>query len=90
MDSSDPVPAAKPKRSFSAEAIIGTGVTIAAIGVLFLLLGWAQAMRQVESASWILLAIGAVCVALGAVVTLMAPKRKDRTDVDPGGSTEAL
>ena len=76
MESSDPIPPQKTRRSFSAEAVIGTGVTIAAIGVLFLLLGWAQAMRQVPSAAMILLVIGAICVAVGVVVTIVAPKRK--------------
>ena len=80
MDSPDQLPTPKSKRSFSSEAVIGTGVTIAAIGVLFLLLGWAQAMRQVHSASWILLAIGAVFAFIGAVITLMAPKRKQSTE----------
>ena len=60
----------------SAEAVIGTGVTIAAIGVLFLLLGWAQAMRDVHPASWILLAIGAVCVVLGGIVAAAGPKKR--------------
>ena len=80
MESSDPIPPQKTRRSFSSEAVIGAGVTVAALGVLLLLLGWAQAMRQVPSASLILLVIGAICVALGVVVTLLAPKRKRPTE----------
>jgi hypothetical protein len=67
-------PLAKRTRSISAEAVIGTGVTIAALGVLFLLLGWAQAMRGVHPASWILLALGAVCVVIGGITAAAAPR----------------
>ena len=67
-------------RTLSAEAIIGTGVTIASLGVLFLLLGWAQAMRHVHPASWVLLAIGAVFVVVGVILALLAPKREKRVD----------
>lgn len=79
MDSPDE-PLQKRTRSISAEAIIGTGVTIAAIGVLFLLLGWAQAMRDVHPASWILLGLGVACVVLGGITAAAAaPKKKDRS-----------
>lgn len=70
------LPTPTPPRS--PEAIIGTGVTIAALGVLFLLLGWAQAMRHVQPASGILLGIGAVCVVIGGVIAAMAPKKSPR------------
>ncbi len=53
--------------STSPEAIIGIGVTIASLGVLFLLLGWAQAMRQVHDAAWILIAIGGVAFVVGLI-----------------------
>ena len=56
----------------SAEAVIGTGVTIAALGVLFLLLGWAQMMREEEAAGWILLTIGGVMFVVGAVAAAFA------------------
>ena len=56
----------------SAEAVIGTGVTIAALGVLFLLLGWAQSMRDVHSAAWTLLAIGAVLLLGGGLTAVFA------------------
>ena len=60
----------------SAEAIIGTGVTIAALGVLFLLLGWAQMMREQEGAGWILLGIGAVMLVVGGVAAAFAQSAK--------------
>ena len=56
----------------SSEAVIGTGVTIAALGVLFLLLGWAQTMREVEGAAWILLGIGAVLLVGGGLTAAFA------------------
>ncbi len=60
----------------SPEAVLGTGVTLAALGVLFLLLGWAQSMRAVHSAATILLVIGAVLLALGLLTALVARARK--------------
>ena len=64
--------------SDSSEAMIGTGVTVAALGVMFLLLGWAQSMRDVPSAAVILLIIGAVLVVAGGIVAGMAKSRKGR------------
>lgn len=60
----------------SAEAVIGTGVTIAALGVLFLLLGWAQTMRDEHSAAWILLGIGAVMLVVGGMSAAFAQSAK--------------
>ena len=60
----------------SAEAVVGTGVTIAALGVLCLLLGWAQWMRQVHSAGMTLLIIGASLFAIGVVATIFARSRR--------------
>lgn len=60
----------------SAEAIIGLGITIATLGVLFLLLGWAQWMRQVHDAAMILLGIGGVMFVLGAIGALAGRSRK--------------
>ena len=64
--------------SESSEAIIGTGVTVAALGVMFLLLGWAQWMREAHSAAMILLIIGAVMAVVGGIVAAMAKSRKGR------------
>jgi len=80
MDSPDQPTSQNTTRTFSAEAIIGTGVTVASLGVLLLLLGWAQAMRHVHPASWILLVIGAVFVVAGIVATMLAPKREKRVE----------
>jgi hypothetical protein len=54
----------------SAEARIGTGITIAMIGLLFVMLGWAQHMREVKEAAFILLAIGAVLLVAGAIAAI--------------------
>ena len=67
-----PATAPASTRRMSAEAVIGTGVTIAALGVLFLLLGWAQTMRDQESAAWILLAIGGVMLVVGGIAAAFA------------------
>ena len=64
--------------SDSSAGIVGTGVSIAAVGVLFLLLGWAQSMRQVASAAMILLIIGAVLLVGGCVLAGMGKARKSR------------
>jgi len=82
-------PLQKRTRSISAEAIIGTGVTIAAIGVLFLLLGWAQAMRHVHPASWILLGLGAVCAVAGGIIAAAAPKWGTAAKVAPAPAGSA-
>jgi hypothetical protein len=52
----------------SAEARIGTGITIAMIGLLFVMLGWAQHMREVKEAALMLLSIGAVLLVIGGIV----------------------
>jgi hypothetical protein len=45
---------------------------------MFLLLGWAQWMREVHSAAVILLALGAVLLVAGGVVAGMGKSRKGR------------
>jgi hypothetical protein len=60
----------------SAEAIIGTGVTIGTLGVLFLLLGWAQWLRAVHGAATTLLLIGAVMAVVGIFVALSGRSRR--------------
>jgi len=61
-------------RSFSVspEALVGIGMTLFSLGVLVLLLGLAQWMRQVYGASMILLIIGAVLFVAGGLTALMA------------------
>jgi hypothetical protein len=61
-------------RSFpiSVEAIIGIGVTVGSLGLLCLLLGWAQAMRGVTTASVFWFPLGAALFFLGALVAGIA------------------
>ena len=62
--------------ALSAEAMIGLGITIGMFGVLFLLLGWAQVMRQAKDSSIVLLVIGAVLFAIGAIAALSGWRRR--------------
>ena len=62
----------------SAEAIIGLGITIGALGVLCVLLGWAERMRSVEKISVLWLCIGAVMVLVGGIMAVMARSRGPR------------
>jgi hypothetical protein len=71
---------AKRSRSFSvsAEAIVGIGVTVGSLGLLCLLLGWAQMMRGVTSATVVWFSLGAVLFFLGVVVAGIAWSGKRR------------
>ena len=75
-------PPAEPQRPrtslLSSEAIIGIGLTIAAVGLMCLLLGLAQFLREVERATWILVPLGALLLILGAVATVMAQAKARR------------
>lgn len=62
----------------SAEAVVGTGITVGSIGVLFLLLGWAQFLREAASAGTILAIIGAVLLVAGGVIAGLGQSRKPR------------
>ena len=62
----------------SAEALMGIGVTIAELGVLSLLLGWAQYMRSVPAVAIIWLPIGALLLVVGALMALAARKSRRR------------
>jgi hypothetical protein len=62
----------------SPEALIGLGVTIAELGVLGLLLGWAESMRSVPAAAMIWLAIGAIFFVIGAIMALAGSKSRRR------------
>lgn len=72
----------KPRRSekavISAEALVGLGITIAALGLLGLLLGWAQQMRSVPGSATLWFGLGAGLVILGGIVTAAARTRKGR------------
>jgi hypothetical protein len=62
----------------SSEALVGIGITLAWLGVLCLLLGWAEHMRSVPKIGWIWLALGAVLFALGGLIAVSARSRNSR------------
>lgn len=64
--------------SISAEALIGIGITLAALGVLGLLLGWAQWMRLVHDSAIAWLVTGAVAVVIGVITAVVGSSRKPR------------
>ena len=72
----------KPNRSetaaISSEALVGLGITIAALGLLGLLLGLAEQMRSVPSVAMLWFGFGAVFVILGGVIAAAARFRKRR------------
>jgi hypothetical protein len=67
----------------SSEALVGIGITIAELGVLCLLLGWAEYMRAVPGIAWIWLGLGAALFVIGGLTALSARPRDSRPiDVD--------
>jgi hypothetical protein len=56
--------------TISSEALIGIGITVAWLGIMCLLLGWAEYMRSVPKTAWIWLALGVVLVFLGGLAAL--------------------
>lgn len=64
--------------TISSEALIGIGITVAWLGILCLLLGWAEHMRSVPKMAWIWLALGVVLVVLGGFAALSAKSRDRR------------
>ena len=62
--------------AISAEALIGLGITIGALGLLCLMLGWAQHMRSVPESKVMWLGAGAVMVVLGAILGFVARSRR--------------
>ena len=77
MNTSDQLPARK--SSMSAEAMIGIGMTVWALGIMVLFLGWAQHLRQVRDASLTLLIIGAVMFVIGGLVALAGGNKRKRS-----------
>ena len=63
--------------SISPEALVGIGMTVAWLGILGVMLGWAQWLRQLPGWAGIWLVLGVVCLVLGAL-TAMAGSRKKR------------
>ena len=70
----------EPNRSetaaISAEALVGLGITISALGLLGLLLGWAQKMRSVPGSAALWLCLGAAMVVLGVIIAAASRARK--------------
>ena len=64
--------------SISSEAMIGIGITIAALGVLSLLLGLAEHLRSVPSVAAIWFVLGAVLAIVGGLLAGFAQIRKRR------------
>ena len=62
--------------AISAEALVGLGITISALGLLGLLLGWAQKMRSVPGSAALWLCMGAAMVVLGVVIAAASRARK--------------
>ena len=71
-------PASRQLMAMSAEAMIGIGITVASLGLLALLLGWAQQMRAVQTSAVVWFALGAVFTVLGLLVVAVAAARKRR------------
>jgi hypothetical protein len=64
--------------SISSEAMIGIGITIAALGLLCLLLGLAEHLRSVPSVAAIWFALGVVLAIVGGLLAGLASVRKRR------------
>ena len=62
----------------SAEALVGLGITIAALGLLGVLLGWAQHMRSVPESAMVWLGLGGACVVLGVIIAATGRAKKGR------------
>lgn len=71
--SENPSPSETP--TISAEAFIGIGITVAGLGVLCLLLGWAQHMRSAPAMGWFWLALGVVLFVLGGLAAAFPQSR---------------
>ena len=64
--------------TISSEAIIGIGITIAELGMLCLLLGWAEHMRSVPTVAWIWLTLGTALFVLGGLAAVSAGSKNRR------------
>ena len=58
--------------------MVGLGITIGALGLLGMMLGWAQHMRSVPASALLWLAVGGGCFVLGIIIALAAKARKGR------------
>jgi uncharacterized membrane protein YidH (DUF202 family) len=65
-------------RTTSSEALIGIGITIAALGLLGFLLGVAEHFRSVAHVALVWFVIGAILMIVGGLITAAAWSRKRR------------
>lgn len=85
--------AEKPRRfempKMSSEALVGIGITVAELGVLCLLLGWAEKMRSVPKIALIWFALGVLLVIVGGLTAVIprfkVPRRLRGEGVSPTG-----
>lgn len=70
----------KPRRlaTISSEALVGIGITVAWLGIMCLLLGWAEYMRALPKIAMIWLALGVVLFVVGGLAALSAKSRDGR------------
>ena len=71
-------PARRQLQAISSEALIGIGITVASLGLLGLLLGWAQQMREVSSWAAVWLGLGAIFTIVGLLVVAVGGARRRR------------
>ena len=62
----------------SSQALIGLGITIGALGLLAVLLGWAQQMRSVPEGAILGFSVGGGGILLGVIIAAAARARKAR------------
>jgi hypothetical protein len=78
--------------TISPEALVGIGITIAELGVLCLLLGWAEHMRSVPKIAVIWLALGALLAIGGGLIAASArfkKRQRPRADLPPAAAPDA-
>ena len=63
-------------RSFSSEARVGTGITIAGLGFLGVLLAWAEQMRGIMHVATSWLVVGAIFMVVGIVLAISGRSKK--------------
>jgi hypothetical protein len=71
-------PAQRQLLAMSPEAMIGLGITVGSLGLLGLLLGWAQQMRDVPNSAAVWFALGAVLAIVGVLIVAIGGVRRRR------------
>ena len=65
-----------PLLRMSSEAMIGLGITIGALGLLGLLLGWAQQMRELPHWASVWFVLGALLAIIGILIAILGKARR--------------